>query len=181
MWKNFAVNAEPALAVRQSAVAGDEGAFEQLVREHQRWVLSLAWRLTGNKADAEDVAQEAFLRLHRSSVSGEEAGPWMRRVVVNLCIDMARKNIRVMPMPGRELISQAPSPETDVRLSEEHERLRIALQRLSRRERAALVLRDIEGLSTAEVAATMGTAEPTVRVQIARARLKLRELLRGVR
>ena len=160
---------------------GSESAFEHLVGEHQRWVLSLAWRLTGNTADAEDVAQEAFLRLHRSSVRGEDAGPWLRRVVVNLCIDMARRKIRVMPMPDRELIAGNEAPDAGARRAEEHERLRIAVQRLSERERAALVLRDIEELSTAEVAAAMGTAEPTVRVQIARARLKLRELLRGVR
>ena len=159
-------------------MGGNDSAFEQLVRDNQRWVQALAWRLTGNTADAEDVAQEAFLRLHRSSVPLDEAGPWLRRVVVNQCIDMARRNVRVMPMPDRELVSPAELPDAEVRRAQDHERLRIALQKLTERERAALVLRDIEGLSTAEVAATMGTAEPTVRVQIARARLKLRELLR---
>jgi RNA polymerase sigma-70 factor (ECF subfamily) len=162
-------------------VGGNESAFEQLVHDHQRWVLSLAWRLTGNTADAEDVAQEAFLRLHRSSVTGDDAARWLRRVVVNLCIDMARRNVRLVTMPDRDLVAPGESPDIGARRTQEHERLRIALQRLSERERAALVLRDIEGLSTAEVAATMGTAEATVRVQIARARLKLRELLRGVR
>ena len=166
------------IPVRQSAVGGNDSAFEQLVRDNQRWVLGLAWRLTGNTADAEDVAQDAFLRLHQARLPVDEAGPWLRRVVVNLCIDMVRRKVRVMPMPEREPVSLADLPDAEARRSQELERLRIALQKLTERERAALVLRDIEGLSTAEVAATMGTAEPTVRVQIARARLKLRDLLR---
>jgi RNA polymerase sigma-70 factor (ECF subfamily) len=175
------VNGTRAIPVRCSAVSEIESAFEQLVRTHRRQVLSLAWRLTGNAADAEDIAQEVFLRLHQSPVAAEDAGRWLRRVVVNLCIDSARRNGRVVPMPDREFVSSAEPPDKAVGRAEEHERLRIALQRLSERERAALVLRDIEGLTTAEVAATMSTAEPTVRVQIARARLKLREMLRGMR
>lgn len=159
----------------------NDSALDELIQEHQRWVLALAWRLTGNSADAEDVAQEAFLRLHRSAIPADQAGGWLRRVVVNLCIDQARRNGRLIPMPQRELLSPSETPDVSAGRAEEYERLRHALKRLSERERAALVLRDIEGLSTAEVAALMGTAEPTVRVQIARARLKLRELLRGLR
>jgi RNA polymerase sigma-70 factor, ECF subfamily len=169
------------VSVRQSAVAANEGAFEQIVQEHRRWLLALAWRITGNTADAEDVAQEAFLRLHRSGVPAAEAGPWLRRVVVNLCIDGTRRNVRMVPMPDREFAAPTEAADIAVGRHQEYERLRSALQGLTERERTALVLRDIEGLSTADVAATMGTAEPTVRVQIARARLKLRELLRGVR
>ncbi|MDZ4797155.1 MAG: sigma-70 family RNA polymerase sigma factor, partial [Bryobacteraceae bacterium] len=74
---------------------------------------------------------------------------------------------------------EQPRPDEDDR--EDRDRLQSALAELGERERAALVLRDLEGLSTAEVAEAMGTTESTVRVQIAKARLKLRELLRGVR
>lgn len=159
-------------------MAGNEKGLEHVVEEHRRWLLGLAWRLTGNTADAEDVAQEAFLRWHRSAVPTEEAGPWLRRVVVNLCIDRSRRSVREVAMPPREFTAAVETPETQAGRAQQHERLRIAMQKLSERERTALVLRDIEGLSTGEVAEAMGTAEATVRVQIAKARLKLREMLR---
>jgi RNA polymerase sigma-70 factor (ECF subfamily) len=163
--------------------AADDAEFEHLMRAHERQVLGVALRLTGNLADAQDAAQEVFLRLHRSRGSlREDVGGWLYRVTVNVCADFGRRRrVRTMVPLDRDVASGEGSPEAAISKKAERARIDEALMRLGERERAALVLRDLEGLSTAEVAEALGSAEATVRVQICKARLKLRELLRGLR
>ena len=163
--------------------AADDDEFERLMCAHERQVLGVALRLTGNLADAQDAAQEVFLRLHRSRSSlGEDVGGWLYRVTVNVCADFGRRRrVRTVVPLDRDVVSGEGSPEQVVSRKAERERLDEALMQLGDRERAALVLRDLEGLSTAEVAEVLGSAEATVRVQISKARVKLRELLRGLR
>ena len=163
--------------------AADDADFERLMRAHERQVLGVALRLTGNLADAQDVAQEVFLRLHRSRGSlAEEIGGWLYRVTVNVCADHGRRRkIRVAgPLDGN-LAAAGWSPEAEAARRDARSRINAALLSLGERERAALVLREMEGLTTAEVAEALGSAESTIRVQIRSARLKLRELLRGLR
>ncbi len=168
----------------QQARAGGQTAFEALVRRHDRWVLSLASRLTGRLEDAQEVAQESFSRLYKNLnlfQSDDEVGPWLRRVTVNLCRDLARRKARSPVIMSEELISRAAAesnPEWAAADREREEILRTALQSLTERERTALVLRELEGLNTLEVAEIMGVAATTVRVQIMQARLKLRKLLK---
>jgi RNA polymerase sigma-70 factor (ECF subfamily) len=160
--------------------------FERLMRLHERPLLALAYRLTGNLADAQDVTQEVFFRLHRHLpfLEGAEDGiaRWLRRVAINVCADLARRGKvqALTPMPAADPRSTDPSPDELATRADRERRLVAALGRLGERERAALVLRELEGLSTAEVAAVMGSSEATIRVQISKARLKLRDLLRGV-
>ncbi|MBC7928565.1 MAG: sigma-70 family RNA polymerase sigma factor [Bryobacteraceae bacterium] len=159
--------------------------FESLVRQHEVRVLRLTIRLTGNHADGQDAAQEVFLRLHQnlSRLHGPEAVlPWLRRVAVNVCFDLGRRarSRPVVPLDSLTLATGESDPEAQAFTKESRDQLQRALAQLGERERTALVLRELEGLSTAEVAETLGTAESTIRVQIARARLKLRELLKGV-
>jgi RNA polymerase sigma-70 factor (ECF subfamily) len=163
--------------------AADDEEFECLMCAHERQVLGVALRLTGNLADAQDAAQEVFLRLHRSRRSlREEVGGWLYRVTVNVCSDLARRRrVRAVVPLDRDVVSGESSPELAVSRKVDSARIDEALMKLGERERAALVLRDLEGLSTAEVAEVLGSAEATVRVQISKARLKLRELLRGLR
>ena len=164
--------------------AGGQTAFESLVRRHDRRVLSLASRLTGRLEDAQEVAQESFSRLYKNLnlfQSDDEVGPWLRRVTVNLCRDLARRKARSPVIMSEELISRAAAesnPEWAAADREREEILRTALQSLTERERTALVLRELEGLNTLEVAEIMGVAATTVRVQIMQARLKLRKLLK---
>ena len=155
--------------------------FEQLMRLHETRVLRIAWRITGNLADAQDVAQEAFLRLHKNIKAFSEPEmvlPWLRRVTVNLCIDQKRRPATV-PLDGLTLVHNRPDPERAAALREAADHLQQALAELGERERAALVLHDLEGLSSAEAAEVLGTTESTIRVQTSRARLKLRRLLQG--
>ena len=155
-------------------------SFIQVVREREAQVLRTAYRILGNWADAEDVAQEVFLRLHRHGLRfpNEAAlGSWLYRVTVNLCIDRSRsaKPAAEMPEPASEDISA----ETALIREQQKQRLMSALAALPIRERTALVLREIEELSTAEVAAVLGTTESTVRSQVMKAMAKLRSILAG--
>ena len=163
--------------------AADDDEFERLMCAHERQVLGVALRLTGNLADAQDAAQEVFLRLHRSRSSlREDVGGWLYRVTVNVCSDIGRRRrVRAVVPLERDVVSSEASPDMEASRLADRRRIDAALLQLGERERAALVLRDLEGLSTAEVAEVLGSAEATVRVQISKARLKLRELLRGLR
>ena len=163
--------------------AGSAVAFDALMQRYDRRMLALALRLTGRLEDAQEVAQEAFSRLHRNLEllrSDDEVGPWLRMVVVNLCKDLARRKARSPIAVNEELISRAvaeSNPESAASDRERERILRSALQCLTERERTALVLRELEGLNTLEAAEIMGVAAATVRVQIMHARLKLRKLL----
>jgi RNA polymerase sigma-70 factor (ECF subfamily) len=169
------------------AKTGDLDAFEQIVALHERRVFALALRLTGSVEDAKDATQEAFVRLHRkmSQIDSDRgAGPWLYSVTVNACRDIGRDRQRSRLVPVDNLASLAPaapdaSPEGLYADRQREEHLRAVLGRLPEKERAALLLREMEGLSTQEVARVLGSSEATVRSQICTARLKLRKLLRG--
>ncbi len=155
-----------------------DDAFNQVIRERQVRVLRTAYRIAGNRADAEDVAQEVFVRLHRHGLGfpNEAAlASWLYRVTVNLCLDLARASRPAGEMP--ELTSPAASPEAAAIGEERKRRLMAALAQLPAKERAAVVLREIEGLETAEVAEILGSSEGTVRSQVSKAVTRLREIL----
>ncbi len=139
--------------------------------------------MTGRLEDAQEVAQESFSRLYQKLNlfrSDDEVGPWLRTVTVNLCRDLARRKARSPIVVNEELILRAAVESNPEWAASDRERegiLRNALQSLTERERTALVLRELEGLNTLEVAEIMGVAAATVRVQIMQARLKLRKLL----
>jgi RNA polymerase sigma-70 factor (ECF subfamily) len=169
------------------AKTGDLEAFEQLVALHERRVFSLALRLTDSVEDAKDATQEAFIRLHRKIAqidSGRGVGPWLYSVTVNACRDIGRERQRSRLAPMENWASFAPAdpegnPEGLYADQEREEHLRTVLRRLPEKERAALLLREMEGLTTEEVARILGSSVSTVRSQICTARLKLRKLLRG--
>ena len=169
-----AVDNQPTLVER--ARRGDLEAFEQLVIEHERGVLRLAFRLLHSIDDAQDVAQEVFLRLHRN-LSGIDAGrglrPWLYSVTVNLCRDIQRRKRPGIPIAQVTPVS-LDNPERNIEWEQRKQVLAAAMESLAGKERAALVLRDVEGLSTAEVAERLGSSESTVRSQISTARVKLR-------
>ena len=148
------------------------------MRRHERLVLVTALRLLGNMADAQDVSQEVFLRLHRNlaKLGDSRALPaWLYRVTVNACHDMRRRKPETAPLEFAENIAAAGADP--LQLSAEQERrhaLELSLRMLSEKERAALVFRDLQGLSTQEVARVLGNSEATVRSQVAKARVKVK-------
>ena len=171
------MNAEVAIGAERVRIDSAE-AFDSLMARHERPVFRLAYRLTGNLEDAKDVSQDVFLKLHRhlGSLDGDrDLSPWLYRVTVNAANDLLRKRRPVEPLSGFE--PGAASPEGGL-LELERRRLALdALAQLPPKERSAVVLRDIEGLSTAEVAEVLGSSEATVRSQISMARGKLRRIL----
>jgi RNA polymerase sigma-70 factor (ECF subfamily) len=161
------------------AVAGSD-SFDQVLRRREKQVLRTAYRILGNWADAEDVAQEVFLRLHRHGLgfaNDAVLGAWIYRVTVNLCFDRTRAARPMAELPAT--LSEDAVAEAGAIREQQKQRLMAALAELPVKERAVIVLREIEGLSTAEVAAALGTKEGTVRSQIFNAMAKLRVLLRG--
>jgi RNA polymerase sigma-70 factor, ECF subfamily len=153
--------------------------FEELVAAHERMVLRTAYRLLGRWEDAQDAAQEVFLRLFRNlgRVEGDPK-PWLYRVTVNVCNDHCRRRMPVAEL-DQYWADPAPDPERVVTLDERKRLLMDGLATLAERERTCVVLRDIEGLSTAETAAILGVEEGTVRSHISTARVKLAKYVRS--
>jgi RNA polymerase sigma-70 factor, ECF subfamily len=162
------------------AKTGDLEAFDQLMRAHEKQVLGTALRLLGNLEDAQDAAQEAFLRLYKS-LNGlpdiQKIKPWLYRVTVNVCNDMhrARRRRGWEPLSGPDPVSSQLDPELAWAHQERGRLVEMALKTLPEKERAAVVLRDMQGLTTREVAGILGSSEVTVRSQISVARGKLKK------
>ena len=152
--------------------------FDRLVRMHERMVLGVAYRLLGRMEDAQDAAQEVFLKLlqKHDQIEGD-AKPWLYRVTVNVCNDWYRKRT-VVAQPDENAADPSASALTTITLEERKRLLREGLRTLGERERIAIVLRDIEGHSTQEVAKILGVEEVTVRSQICVARVKLAKYVR---
>ncbi|MBC9723931.1 RNA polymerase sigma factor SigE [Streptomyces sp. TRM68367] len=158
--------------------------WDEIVRTHAHPVYRLAYRLTGNQHDAEDLTQEVFIRVFRS-LSRFRPGTfegWLHRITVNLFLDMTRRRSRVrfehLTDAAAERLSAAePNPAQahhDTRLDAD---VQAALDALPVPFRAAVVLCDVEGLSYEEVAATLGVKTGTVRSRIHRGRARLRTSL----
>jgi RNA polymerase sigma factor (sigma-70 family) len=175
-----AVEPEPAHPLAQWELP----SWEEIVRTHSARVYRLAYRLTGNQHDAEDLTQEVFVRVFRSLSSytpGTFEG-WLHRITTNLFLDGARRRQRIrfeglgedvaQRMPGMEL---SPAQAWDERHLDGD--IQAALQALPPDYRAAVVLCDIEGFSYEEIAATMGVKLGTVRSRIHRGRAQLRAAL----
>lgn len=148
------------------------------MQAHERMVVSTAYRILGRMDDALDAAQEVFLRLLKNldRIEGDPK-PWLYRVTINICNDHFRSRLAIHPPDVRQ-----PDPSPDVthfiELDDRKRVLMQALTQLAPRERAAIILRDIEGLSTREVAQILGVEEVTVRSQISVARVKLAKYVR---
>jgi RNA polymerase sigma-70 factor (ECF subfamily) len=172
------------LALVQRCRKGDLGAFEELYRAHAGRLFSVACRLLGNPADAEDLLQEIFLSAHRKldTFRGEAAlGTWLYRLATNLCLDHLRSRSgrsnqltgSIDDEPG--LFDSATSGLADQTVTRMD--LERAMARLPEGCRAAFVLHDVEGLEHREVAGILGIAEGTSKSQVHKARTKLRALL----
>lgn len=169
-------------SILKRAGSGDRGAFDQVVVRHQRRVLMTAWRLLGSLEDAQDAAQEVFLRLYRYLDRFDETRamlPWLYRLTVNVCHDLRRRRSRTTALGLEEagLITAPSGVEEDLARAEQRRTVLAALKDLSEKEREALVLRDLQGLSTKEVAGILGSSETTVRSQLSTARVKIKRFV----
>ncbi|MGH3086267.1 MAG: RNA polymerase sigma factor [Rubrobacteraceae bacterium] len=158
--------------------AGDRKAFSELVSRHQDAVFRVCFRVLGNREDAEDAAQEAFVRAY-GKMSGFEGRSsfktWMVRLTMNVSLNERSK--RKGPLPEVPMPAPAPDPERELLASETAEKVHEALKQLRPNHRAAIVLKDLEGLSFKEVGESLDVAEGTARVWAHRGRTKLKEIL----
>jgi len=169
------VSAELLAACRR----GDRGAFEELVELTHRRVYSLAYRLTNDRSEAEDVAQEAYLRMFRGLAGFREEArfeTWMHRIVTNCALTMLKRRGRF----GEVLAEEPPDvPVPDVAASRTVDRdsLSRAMAGLPEGQRVVVLLKDVYGLSCREIGEEIGIEEGAVKVRLHRARKRLKEAL----
>jgi len=160
--------------------AGDMAALGELVHRHQDKAVGLAYRVLGRWDSAEDIAQEAFLRVHRSARRFKPKAKfttWLYRIVVNLCLDLRRRDARApVAMPER-LDLAAPRGDDELEARERGEIVRAAVAELPRRQRVVLALHRYQGLSHREVAEATGWSASAVESLLVRAYARLRTRL----
>ncbi len=167
----------------QEEAAWTPPSWDEVVRQHADRVYRLAYRLAGNKHDAEDLTQETFIRVFRSLASykpGTFEG-WLHRITTNLFLDMARRRSRLrmegLPEDTDRIPGRGPSPEQVYHDNHMDPDLQAALDELAPEFRAAIVLCDVEGLSYEEIGTTLGVKLGTVRSRIHRGRQLLKTAL----
>jgi RNA polymerase sigma-70 factor (ECF subfamily) len=175
-------------ALIDRARAGDEVAFERIMLATQQRVVSIAWRMLGNRDDARDAAQDVYLRVFKYLArfrAGEDFRAWIYRITINVCHDVAHKKGTSgltqldeidfgQESAAFETAPRGANPESLALQEQQLALVRRALLSLPAKERAALVLRDLEGFSTEEVARALGSRPVTVRSQVSSARAKIK-------
>lgn len=158
-------------------------SWDELVAEHADRVYRLAYRLSGNQHDAEDLTQETFIRVFRSLTNykpGTFEG-WLHRITTNLFLDMVRRRAKIrmeaLPEDHERVPGDSPDPQQIYADANLDPVLQAALDQLAPEFRAAVVLCDIEGLSYEEIAATLDVKMGTVRSRIHRGRQSIRDYL----
>jgi len=164
--------------------AGDRGAFEELVRAQRHRVYGLALRMLGNAAEAQDVAQEVFIRAHRglAEFRGEaRLSTWLYTIASRLCLNRLAGTERRLGHHGEETLGRLadvrPGPDETLERGELEEALHRAIAELPEERRVVVVLRDVEGLAYEEIADVLALPVGTVRSRLHRARLDLKEKL----
>jgi RNA polymerase sigma-70 factor (ECF subfamily) len=169
------------LAAIRLARDGNERAFEEIMLASQHRVALLSWRILGDTEEVKEATQETFLRVFRHLHDYDEQQNffgWLFRVTVNVCRDLEKKRRRrwiFAPFDSAfSIASSARAADDDLAAKDEVALLTRAIDALPAKERLAIILRDVEELPTDEVAAILGSSPSTVRVQISKARAKLR-------
>jgi RNA polymerase sigma-70 factor, ECF subfamily len=175
----------PASSLAIRARDGDDAAFDQLMASTQDRILSLAWRLLGNAEDARDAAQETYLRVYRHLGRyrpDHDFEAWLYRIAVNVCRDVHRRrgSGAVRSFEGETAAGRIAEPRSEAdseAMACQGERRRLMLRALAAlppRQRAALVLHDLDGKTSQQVARILGSRPGTVRSQLAAARARLK-------
>ncbi|GAB4470275.1 MAG: sigma-70 family RNA polymerase sigma factor [Anaerolineales bacterium] len=175
-------NKEQELQWIRQALAGDSEAFVQLIEIYQRSVFNLCYRMLGNAEDAEDAAQETFLRAFRSLRKydqGRSFATWLLSIAAHYCIDQIRKRKMIVfsleDVPELEFAHHGPLPEAAVGLREDQQRVQQLLKMLSETDRAAIILYYWYDFSYEEIAQTLSLTVSAVKSRLHRARRALAE------
>jgi RNA polymerase sigma-70 factor, ECF subfamily len=170
----------------ERAANGDKAAFEQVMIHSEQRVMAMTWRMLGNEADARDASQEVFLRVYKylgRFRRDQDFFAWLYGITINVCRDFLKKrqshSSRFVSFGedagvAYEVADEHADAEQVLVQTQQHELIGKAMGTLPFKERASIVLRDVEGLSTEEVARIMKSSATTVRSQISSARKKIR-------
>jgi RNA polymerase sigma-70 factor (ECF subfamily) len=161
---------------------GDASAYDYLVSKYMKRVVSIAWGIVRNAHDAEDLAQEAFVKAYQTIgrfKTGQPFGPWIYRIVTNLALDVVkhRKRFRHEELHDVEPASRRDDADLPARASELSSRIDAAIESLPEMQRVVARLYLVEEFGHAEIAAMTGLSEGTVRSHLSLARGKLKERL----
>jgi RNA polymerase sigma-70 factor (ECF subfamily) len=170
------------------AAQGDDSAFAELVRRHAPRVRALCAATLGGPGEAEDAAQEAFLKAHRAlgRFSGEASfGTWLHRIAVNHCLDLLRAagrrrsdSLDALLEADSAALGRVLSEPSSAKALEDRDMVRRLLSRLNPEQRLALTLREVEGLSYEEISRVMSCSLDSVKARLKRARAELQEISR---
>lgn len=172
------VDAELLAACRR----GDRGAFEDLVERTQHRVYALAHRLVRDRAEAEDVAQEAYLRVFRSLGGFREDArfeTWLHRIVVNVAMTHLRRRGRFGVLLRDPEMDPEPAAARPADQAVDRDEIRRALRELPEGMRVTVVLKEMYGLTCAEIGEELGLSEGAVKVRLHRARRRMKEAIHG--
>jgi len=174
------------------AAGGDASAFQALVERHRTMVYRVAYQFAGNHHDAEDIAQEVFIKVYRSLDrfrQDAQLTSWIYRIVMNACIDHQRRhrlgtNVAAGDEAEYRMLNapeETPGPEARTYAGELGEVLQLEIGRLPKGQRIVFVMRHYQGMKLGEIAAALGLAEGTVKRQLHAAVHRLREALAEAR
>ena len=177
----------PLALLIERAAAGDTAAFERIMIHSQQRVMAMTWRMLGNEADARDASQEVFLRVYKYLKrfrQDQDFFAWLYGITINVCRDFLKQrqnhSNRFVPLSegeegvAFEIAAEHADAEGILVQAEQREMIAKAIALLPFKERASIVLRDMEGCSTEQVARIMKSSATTVRSQISSARKKIR-------
>jgi len=167
-------------ALMARVARGDERAFQLLSRRHLPAMLGLARRILGNAAEAEDVAQEAFLRVWTHAPRWQPLAQfrtWLTRIVVNLCLDRKRRALWVDLEAAGDIVDPAPGAGEKAEADERERMVAAAIEKLPARQRDAIMLTYGEGMSNAQVAEILDTSVSAVETLLVRGKQNLRRAL----
>jgi len=165
------------------AQKGSPAAFEVLVRQHQRMIHSLTFRMTGSLADAEDLAQETFIRAYAQigAFRGTaKFSTWLYRIAMNTCLNWRQSEARRFHLHAtcaEEIFAQHLNGENSSGENQSNQQVQAALLKLPAKQRAAIVLTIYDGLNHAEAAQILGCSETTISWRVFAARRKLKHWL----
>ncbi|NLM09656.1 MAG: sigma-70 family RNA polymerase sigma factor [Clostridiaceae bacterium] len=174
------------------SISGDIEAFETLIQSHQKKVYNIALRMTKNPEDAQELAQDAFVRAFTSigKFRGDSSfSTWLYRITINVCTDFLRKRNRAILISmeqgaatndneqGIQIAEEAPGPDEIAEKNQLKELIKDAMDSLSADHRQVLILRDILDMSYKEIADTLNVNEGTIKSRISRARSGLKKII----
>jgi RNA polymerase sigma-70 factor, ECF subfamily len=165
-----------------ACLEGRHGAFDLVVERHRRTVYRICYRFMGNHEDASDLSQEVFFRAFRGLAKfkgGSTLGTWLHRIAVNTCLNrIALKSPRTEPLEGSQQVdTHSESPSERLLRDERADRVRAAVARLPKKQRAVLILRTYQDLSHQEIAKLLGTTVGAAKANVFHALQNLRKLL----